>query len=598
METEMGKKLLMGNSAIAFGAITAGVNVVCGYPGTPSTEILETVAENNDGSIYVEWSASGKTALEIAAGASFAGARTLVALKQSGLNSASDPLLTLAYMGIKGGMVIVSADDAGPLASHTEQDTRTFAAFSKVPVFDPSSPEEAYEMVIEAFAVSEMYGTPVILRPTTRICLGSSPVNVKKRVEHVPTGFVKDPKRWVPYPKNSHINHIKAEKRNQIIADVFSGSPYNSVVGKGKIGIVTGGICSGYVADAVAGIKNVSVFNVKTPYPFPERKAVEFLNSVEKVIVIEELDAYLEHELTYVCGKHGIGVKISGKMDGYTPVSGEYSEQLVKEALMKFIFDKTPEKKEAIELPELPVRTPALCAGCPHRASLYSVKQALRGRKYFCGGDIGCSLLGSATPLEMIDTCLSMGAGITVSQGISRIEKDALNVAFMGDSSFFAMGFSGIVNAVHNEADLLVCILDNSSSALTGQQPNAGSGSTMMGSDKMGVEIEPVLRSIGLSYVKTVDPNDLETSIATVREAADTRGVRAIVFKAPCAANMKPTKKFFVGGACVACKKCIRELACPAILIYDDVVRIDSSICNGCGICAQICQIHTIKEYT
>ncbi|MBP3387746.1 MAG: indolepyruvate ferredoxin oxidoreductase subunit alpha [Clostridia bacterium] len=593
----MGKRILTGNNAIAFGALTAGVNVVCGYPGTPSTEILETIADHKDSSVYVEWSANGKAALEVAAGASIAGARTMVALKQSGLNDASDSVLTLAYMGIKGGMVIVSADDAGPHASHTEQDTRSFASLSKLPIFDPSSPEEAYEMIGEAFRVSELYGTPVILRPTTRVCLGKSAVFVRRRVPHVPTGFEKDPKKWVPYPKNAHINHIKIEKRNPIIADMFSELKYNSIFGRGKIGVAVSGISCGYVREALEGVTNVRIFTVGTPYPFPEKKALEFLRSVKKVLVIEELDPVIERELTYLCGKHGLKKQISGKLDGAMPIAGEYTPKIVSDAIGRFVFGIEPEAKQEEALPVLPVRTPTLCAGCPHRASLYAVKQALKGRKYVCGGDVGCSLLGSAAPLEMIDTCLSLGAGITLSQGIHRIQPDTLNVAFMGDSSFFATGFSGIVNATHNEADLLVCILDNSASALTGQQPHPGSGMTMMGSDKSGIDIEAVLRSLGLSYVKTIDPMMLDEAINAVRAAADVKGVRAIVFKSPCAAIAKPTKKFYVSGSCVACKKCIRELGCPAILIYDDVVRIDSSICNGCGLCAQICQIHTIKEY-
>lgn len=594
----MGKRILMGNNAIAFGALAAGVNVVCGYPGTPSTEILETVAEHKDSSVYVEWSANGKTALEVAAGASLAGGRSLVALKQSGINDASDSVLTLAYMGVKGGMVIISADDAGPLASHTEQDTRSFASLSKIPVFDPSTPEEAYEMVGEAFRVSELYGTPVILRPTTRVCLGKSAVYVRRRVSHVPSGFEKDPKKWVPYPKNAYINHIKIEKRNQILSDVFSELKYNAISGRGKIGVAVSGISCGYVKEALEGVTNVRVFSVGTPYPFPEKKALEFLRSVKKVLVIEELDPVVERELTYICGKYGLKKQISGKLDGYTPIAGEYTPSIVKAAIDKFVdgIETLPTKTDET-LPELPVRTPTLCAGCPHRASLYAVKQALKGRRYVCGGDVGCSLLGSAAPLEMIDTCLSLGAGITISQGIHRIEPDTLNIAFMGDSSFFATGFSGIVNATHNEADVLVCILDNSASALTGQQPHAGSGMTMMGNDKSGIDIETVLRALGLSYVKTIDPMMLDDAIDAVRAAADVKGVRAIVFKSPCAAIAKPTKKFYVSGSCVACKKCIRELGCPAILIYDDVVRIDSSICNGCGLCAQICQIHTIKEY-
>lgn len=267
------KKFLMGNEAIAWGAVHAGVNVVAGYPGTPSTEVLETVAKNNDGSVYVEWSVNEKAALEVAAGASYAGARTLVTMKQVGLNVASDPLMSLAYVGVKGGMVILSADDPGPISSQTEQDTRTFAKFAKIPVFDPSSPEEAYDMMEEAYRVSEKWSTPVLFRPTTRVCHGCASVPVKAEYDkHVPDGFKKDTMRWVIFPRTSYLNHCKIEERNPQIGDYFSESPFNKLTGSGKKGICTSGISYAYTTEALSSGKHeeCKLLKIGTSFPFPE----------------------------------------------------------------------------------------------------------------------------------------------------------------------------------------------------------------------------------------------------------------------------------------------------------------------------------------
>lgn len=595
----LSKTFLMGNAAIAMGALHAGVNLVAGYPGTPSTEILETVAKCNDGSVYVEWSVNEKAALEVAAGASYAGARTLVTMKQVGLNVASDPLMSLAYVGVKGGMVIVSADDPGPISSQTEQDTRHFAQFAKLPVFDPSTPEEAYEMIQDAFAYSEKYGAPVLFRPTTRVCHSCADIQLHETpTVHKPEGFVKDTMRWVIFPRTSYLNHIKLEERTPVLSKDFSAYRFNQLTGSGKLGIVTSGISYTYLQEALEDYTGqVKVLKIATANPFPEELALQFLEGLEQVLAIEELDPVLERALTYLCGKHHLPVQIHGKLDGMVQPAGENSVESVHKVLEGYLgLDAIP----AVQLPEppqMPVRPPVLCAGCPHRASFYAVKQAMKGRKAVFSGDIGCYTLGNAMPLDMVDTCLCMGADITMAQGLHRIEPDTVNFSFIGDSTFFASGMTGIVNAVYNRTDIILMVLDNSTTAMTGHQPHPGTGMTMMHEISPKVSIEAILRAVGLTSVETVDPLNLEQTIQAVRTAADKPGVKAIICKSPCIAVSKPAKRLQVDESrCVGCKQCIRELGCPAISLKGQKAYIEPDLCFGCTICAQVCKPGAIRE--
>ena len=591
------KKFLMGNEAIGLGAIHAGVNLVAGYPGTPSTEILETVAKNNDGSIHVEWSVNEKAALEVAAGGAYAGARVLVTMKQVGLNVASDPLMSLAYVGVKGAMVIVSADDPGPISSQTEQDTRHFAHFCKLPVFDPSSPEEAYEMIKDAFDYSEKYQTPVLFRPTTRICHGCGDILVDEKYEkHIPEGFVKDTMRWVIFPRTSFLNHQKIEKRNPQIGDEFSSYRFNTITGSGKKGICTHGASYGYVMENLEGSNGeAKVFKVATPFPFPEKQALDFLRGLDEVMCFEELDPVLERELIYICGKYGLNVKIHGKIDGCVQSAGENSAESVAKVLESFLGIK-PTESAFPKPPELPVRPPVLCAGCPHRASFYAVKQAVKGRKAVFSGDIGCYTLGNAMPLDMVDTCLCMGADVTIAQGLHIIEPDTLNFSFIGDSTFFASGITGVINAVYNQNDIILIVLDNSTTAMTGHQPHPGTGVTMMGEVAQKVSIEAILKAIGLTSVETVDPLDLSAAVGAVQRAAEKSGVRAVIFKSPCIAVTKSEKKYEITDKCVGCKKCISQLGCPAIVIDEGRVTVEKSLCFGCSLCAQVCPVGAIEK--
>jgi len=624
----MSKQMIMGNQAIALGALKAGVNLAAGYPGTPSSEIIEFISKyNKKTGTYVEWSVNEKAAVEVAAGASYAGSRTLVTMKQVGLNVASDPVMCLSYVGVKGGMVIVSADDPGPISSQTEQDTRTFGAYSKLPVFDPSTPLEAYEMVQEAFELSEKYNTPVILRPTTRVDHAYEAMEMPELGPCRKAGtFEKDSQRWVIFPKASYNNHIRIFERNEkILPDEFSKNKWNYVGGSLPLGCTSsqptpsnggtprnaplafaaGGISYCYLMEALSilGIKDIPVLKIGTPYPFPSPLAADFLNKYEEVLVFEELDPVIEENLIKITGLKGIKCKIGGKLDGQVPVAGELSVEIIKKIIEeKLNLSSKENTTKAEEKPALPVRPPVLCAGCPHRGAFYAVKQAMKGEKTAYCGDIGCYTLGNAKPLDMCDTCLCMGADITIAQGFYHNEMDRKCFSFIGDSTFFASGITGIVNAVYNQSHQTICILDNSTTAMTGHQPHPGTGMTMMGEIVEKISIEKILTAVGVSPVLTVTPFEQEKAVAAVKEAVAAPGVSAVIFKAPCISIAqkvgweKPHALNVNSEKCIGCQKCIKELGCPALSVSmkenakgKRLVEIDSSLCTGCSLCSQVC---------
>lgn len=589
----MQEQFLMGNQAMAYAAYVSGVNVAAGYPGTPSTEILETLTKIKDPDVYVEWSTNEKAALEVAAGASMAGARTLVTMKQVGLNVASDPLMSLAYLGVKGGMVIIVADDPGPISSQTEQDTRTFGQFSKVPVLDPSSPEEAFELVCKAFELSEEYETPVFVRPTTRVCHGYAQISLPDKKAHAIEGFEKDT-RWVIFPALSYRAHGAIEKRNAQLSHKFSQSRLNKSEGAGTLGIITSGIAYAYVKEVLNTTKlHARVLKITTPFPFPDDLVAQFLESVENVIVFEELDPFIERNVLRVKGENNGVTPIRGKLSGDVEHAGELSQEKIADVLAKLTQGESRESEtpNELELAEpLPVRPPSLCAGCPHRGSFYIVKQATKGKKAVFSGDIGCYTLGNSQPLDMVDTCLCMGAGITMAQGLHRAEPDAYNIAFIGDSTFFASGLTGLVNAVYNQTDITVIVVDNGTTAMTGGQPHPGTARTLMGEQSPHIDIKEVAKALGVSFVGSANPFDIEGSTQIVREALDTQGVSVVVFEAPCIQLFKSTKRVNVDlDVCTHCMRCITQIGCPAITLKDDAINIDQNLCNGCGICMQIC---------
>ena len=591
------QEYVMGNGAIALGALAAGVNLVAGYPGTPSSEILETISKYPHDGVHIEWSVNEKAAMEVAAAAAYSGARAMVTMKQVGLNVAADPLMSLAYVGVKGGMVIVSADDPGPISSQTEQDTRRFADFCRIPVFDPSSPEEAFSMIKDAFEYSEKYKTPVLFRPTTRVCHAYASVETPeyagpKEYE----GFVKDSKKWVIFPRLSFANHAMIEKRNVEIGKDFSGYRGNTIEGgNSKRAVITSGISYAYTKEYLKDYPDIKLIKLATAYPFPEELVLSALDGVDEVLCIEELSPFIEEQILKLAGKHHLQLRVSGKLDGKVQPSGELSADKAAAILSGFLGTQCAKSGyDMSDAPELPIRPPVLCAGCPHRASFYAVKQAMKGRKaYFCG-DIGCYTLGNAMPLDMVDTCLCMGAGITMAQGFHWTDNDGVCFGFVGDSTFFASGMTGVVNAVYNNADMVLCVLDNSTTAMTGHQPHPGIGRNLMGQIVDKVDIAKVLEGIGVKKVVTVNPLDLDASVKAVQECADIPGVKAVIFKSPCIAISKPTAKCAISDKCVQCKKCIREIGCPALIIADGKVTIDSGLCTGCGLCSQVCPVNAI----
>lgn len=633
----MVKKLVMGNEAFAYAALSAGVRVVAGYPGTPSSEVIETIAkEQAQGraeDVYVEWSSNEKVALELLAGASLGGARCLFTCKQVGLNVASDALLSLNYVGIKGGLVLFVADDPGPLSSQTEQDTRRFADFAKVPVLDPSTVEQGYDMMQVAFELSETYQTPVIVRSSTRISHASAFMDIAEQTQgKTPTGFEKSP-RWVIFPRRAYQAHGEINERLRAIAEDYAQPPYSTfneitLMGgtdkassgsaeKPSMGICAGGVSASYVLEALSIIEEqlkalnrtlplCRFMQVGTPYPFAESLAGSFTEGLDQVLVFEELDHVIEDRLLALCGKTKGSYEVLGKLTGHTRDRGENTVDDTYERLLDFlqladlVVDREESTKSFAQQPELPMRPPVLCAGCPHRGSFYAIKRALRKMKHeaiFCG-DIGCYTLGNALPLDAVDTCLCMGAGISMAQGFSVVEKDKKQLAFVGDSTFFASGLPGLVNAIYNQHDITVVVLDNSITAMTGAQPHPGTGDTLMGAHHPGVSIEAILRAIGFDHIEQANPFDLVASMDAAQKALSVEGPSVILYKAPCITLIKPDLPLVISKRCTGCRYCITEIGCPALAFDADEKRVfvNKDLCTGCGLCIEVCPFHAISH--
>lgn len=621
----MAKEFLTGNQAFAHAALEAGVRVCAGYPGTPSSEVIETIAaEHAKGKaegVHVEWSTNEKAALELLAGAAYAGARTLFTCKQVGLNVASDALMSLNYVGVKGGMVLYVADDPGPISSQTEQDTRRFAAFAKVPVFDPATPEQGCEMMEAAYELSERYGTPVIMRPTTRICHASTFVEVAERATaKQPEGFKKDP-RWVIFPKRAFEAHGEINERLVCIADDYANDSFarfNPVMEAGdnpRFGIVAGGISYAYTREALRVLENQAkqgelvdhngskitsipayrIVQVGTPYPFPAKLMTTFVEGLDEVIVFEELDHVLEDEMLKLAGRIHASYEVKGKLTGHTTTRGENTIDDVAAQLRAYFGLKlcSEEVREQNSNIQPPARPPLLCPGCPHRGSFYATKAAFRrsSEGIFCG-DIGCYTLGNAKPLDAVDTCLCMGADITIAQGFSIVEPDKKALAFIGDSTFFASGMTGVANAVYNQHDITIVVLDNATTAMTGSQPHPGTGVTLMGPKSEPISIEGVLRALGVKVITRANPLHLDDAIKAAKEAIEYDGPSAIIYESPCIKLIKPACPVEVNlDACTSCGRCVLKLGCPA-LSWDAENRypvVDASLCNGCGLCTYVC---------
>ena len=578
MSNENQKVIMLGNEAIARGAYEAGVKVSAAYPGTPSTEISENLVKYKE-DIYAEWSPNEKVAAEVAIGASISGVRAMACMKHVGLNVASDPLYTVSYMGVNGGLVLVVADDPGLYSSQNEQDTRMVARAAQVPVLEPSDSMEAKEFMKEAFEISEQFDRPVILRTTTRLAHSQGIVSLceRKRVED--KTYVKDVKKTVMMPGNAKARHIVIEKKNLELAEAANTFSMNRVeMNDTKIGVITSGIPYQYVKEA---IPNASVLKLGLVNPLPKKLIQEFAEKVETLYIVEELDPVIEEQVKS-WGIHAVGKEI------FT-VQGEYSANMNRRA----ILGATLEMKEPAKAPGRP---PILCPGCPHRSVYY----VLNKLKMHAAGDIGCYTLGAVAPLSVVDTTICMGASISSLHGMEKAKgKEYVKnwVAVIGDSTFLHTGVNSLMNMMYNKATGTVMILDNSTTGMTGHQDHAATGKTLLGEPTYAIDIAALCRAMGVKNVVEVNAFNIAELEKVIREEAAKDEVSVIITKSPCVLLDKSKKPLYIAHTdrCKKCGMCMKP-GCPAMTRNEDgTVHIDDTMCTGCGLCATLCKFDAIE---
>ena len=577
----MSKKLMSGNEAIARGAYEAGVTVGTAYPGTPSTEILEELSRYPG--VRADWSPNEKVALEVGIGASLAGARALVAMKHVGVNVAADPLLTFSYTGVGGGLLLVSADDPGMHSSQNEQDNRHYARLAKIPLLEPSDSREAKDFVIAGFQLSEQFDTPLLLRTTTRISHSRSLVQPGEREERACRGYQKNPAKYVMIPGFARQRRPLVEKRLEALRRAASISPLNRIEkGSTRYGIVCSGVVYQYVKEA---LPDAHVLKLGFSYPLPEQLLRYFAAAVEEIVVVEELDPFLEEQILAL----RLGLPVRGKE--LFPRVGELSVEIVRRELRG---SGNPAKKSTT-VPELPSRPPIFCPGCPHRGVFY----VLRKLKVNVPGDVGCYSLGALPPLESLDTCICMGSGIGEAVGMERADPALAGrtVAVIGDSTFFHSGITPLIDLVYSGSRATVLILDNRTTAMTGHQEHPGTGLTLQGEKRAPVELEPLCRAIGVRRVTTADPMKLQELQDIIETELAAEEPSVIIVRKSCAllerADTPPLQVDLQ--KCRGCGICL-GLGCPAIsrAEKDGPAVIDPALCTGCGLCAQLCRREAI----
>ncbi|HEY54758.1 MAG TPA: indolepyruvate ferredoxin oxidoreductase subunit alpha [Dehalococcoidia bacterium] len=615
---------VLGNEAIARGAIEAGVQVAAAYPGTPSSEILETLAGVAKGlDMYAEWSTNEKVAFEVALAASICGIRSMASMKHVGVNVAHDPLMTAGYMGAKGGLVLVSADDPWAWSSQNEQDNRYIALQGYIPVLEPSSVQEAKDMMADAFELSEEFKHLFMFRSVTRIGHARGDIVLGKIARERRKGqFVKD-RTWLVYtPREARINKPLMLERFDKIKKRVNTLPYNQLklADGARLGVVACGLSYSYTLEALKwlGIEDrVSLLKIGTPHPLPEELVIKLLSSVKEVLIAEELDPFVELHVKAIAGENNIPVKIHGK--DRLPRIGELSTRKVTEAIADLTKSKPPldfgrlDKLEKETAPLLPWRPPALCPGCSHRASHYAIRVASKrvARDYgqdiepIYPGDIGCYNLAYNPPQEAVDTTICMGGSFGIANGLAHVIEAPI-VAHLGDSTFFHAGIPPLINAVYNKANVTMVIMDNSATAMTGFQPHPGTGYTAMGEKAVQLKPEDIAKACGVEFVEVVDPFDLKKATETMEKAIRFPGPAVVVSRRLCAMieqREKRKRKEAIIPYRVdqdkcneKCNACIELLGCPALIKEDGRTVIDSALCTGCGLCAQVCPYKAIVE--
>ena len=617
LEDKPGKQiLLLGNEAITRGAIEGGVDVASTYPGTPSSEIADTFShiakyftkQKKDPSFYFEYSVNEKVALEVAAAASISGLRALTCMKHVGLNVASDTFMTYMYIGCRGGHIIVSADDPSCHSSQNEQDNRYYAIFGGAPMLEPSTPNEAKEMTRLGFDISEQLQVPILLRTTTRLNHVRGPIELKKIQKPRKKGNFERSPFWVTTPAIARAKHPELLKMLEKAEKISEKSPFNKIIDVGKpkdLGIVTSGVSYNYVIEAAEDLGlDVKILKLGMTHPIPREMCTKFIKSCKKIIVVEELEPILENQFKQIAYDTDSKVKIYGKSTGHFSRLFEYNLCVVFEGICKILNIKNPLEMPKENKIKLPRRPPALCPGCPHRATYYAVKKA-QPKGVIYPTDIGCYTLGREKPLEVADLLLCMGSNAGTACGLA-VATDSKIISFMGDSTFFHSGIPPIIDAVHHKHDVVITILDNRTTAMTGHQPHPGTEYDGMGRAAKKILVENVVKGLGVEHIEITDPNNIKETTKAFKRALDFKGPSVVVSKSPCILldNMHKRRRGekipvyeIDQEKCRRCKTCIGRFGCPALYYGDDdSVNIDIQQCNGCGHCALVCPFEAIHK--
>ncbi|MFG1519644.1 MAG: indolepyruvate ferredoxin oxidoreductase subunit alpha [Thermoplasmataceae archaeon] len=602
---------LLSNEAIARGAVEAGVKIATTYPGTPSSEVGDTLSLiSKKFGMKFQFSVNEKVAIETAFAASISGLRSMVFMKHVGLNVASDPFMSTAYTGVRAGMVVMTADDPSMYSSQNEQDNRHYADLAHVPMIEPSNPQEAKDFLLQAFDLSEKFQLPVLFRTTTRVSHMRGLVKLGEvKKDLADTGvFVKDVHKFVCLPSNSYTLKEKLIEKIHRLKEEADRSQMNRIEhnGNGKYGIITSGAAYNSVMDVVTEYAlDSDILKLGFTNPIPEKIIGDFITNHRNIIIVEELDPYLEYKIRTLAQMHGLDSRIYGKLDGFFSESHEFTPDTVANSLSKIIgFTVQDIPKGKLDLPPRP---PVLCPGCPHRAAYYAVKRAVKMMNKpdtIFASDIGCYSLGVYDPYEEADTMISMGSSIGMANGFAMSTKQKV-VAFIGDSTFFHSGIPPLINAVHNKLNILVMVLDNGTTAMTGQQPNPGEKFNSLGEELPSIAIEDIVRSLGVKNVQVVDPYDLKESLKAITSALKEDSVSVIISRRECAIlrdkEMQKSGKILTytvdQDKCGKCMNCVENFSCPALFIENREIKIDANLCDGCGVCAEpyVCPFQAIE---